>query len=218
MMKKNLITSAIAVLLFTLLLGIAYPLVITGVSQLAFPGNSSGSQLKRGGKVVGSKLLAQDFTRPVLGQNGKPKMDADGNPITEPDPKYFQPRPSATGWSPSATFFANRGPNQKSSRDFHRQQLDAYLQLEGPYNPGLTAHAVPVDAVTDSGSGVDPQISEANARVQAARIAAVRHLPVARVRTLVDRYTDGRSLGLLGETGVNVTELNLALDREAPTR
>jgi K+-transporting ATPase ATPase C chain len=217
-MRKNLTTSAIAAVLFTLMLGIAYPLLITGVAQVAFPGNSNGSQIKQGGKVVGSRLLAQDFTRPVLGANGKPKKDSDGNPVTEPDPKYFQPRPSATGWNASATFFANRGPNQKSTRAFHKEQLDGYLALEGPFNPGLTADQVPVDAVTDSASGVDPDISEANARIQSARVASVRKLPVDRVRQLVDTYTDGRSLGIFGEPGVNVTELNLALDREAPTR
>ena len=108
-MRRDLISSAIAVVVLTLVLGIAYPL-LTGVSQVAFPGNANGSKLMVNGKVVGSKLLAQDFTRPVLGANGKPKMDADGNPVTEPDPKYFQPRPSATGWSASATFFANQGP------------------------------------------------------------------------------------------------------------
>ncbi|MDX6540440.1 MAG: potassium-transporting ATPase KdpC subunit [Gaiellales bacterium] len=216
-MRKTLTTSALAILLFTLLLGVAYPLLITGAAQVAFPGKADGSQLERGGKVVGSSLLAQDFTRPVLDSNGKPKKDADGNPVTEPDPRYFQPRPSATGWNPSATFFANRGPNQRATRDFHRQQLDAYLGLERPYNPGLTAADVPVDAVTDSASGVDPHISEANARIQTARIATVRHLPLPRVRALVGRYTDGRSLGFFGEPGVNMTELNLALDREAAT-
>jgi K+-transporting ATPase ATPase C chain len=217
-MKKNLTTSAIAVVLFTLVLGVAYPLLVTGVSQVLFPGSSNGSQIERGGAVVGSRLLAQDFTRPVLDAGGKPKMDAQGNPVTEGDPKYFQPRPSATGWSPSATFFANRGPNQRSTRDFHKQQLDAYLALERPYDPGLTAAQVPVDAVTDSASGVDPHISVANSSVQAARVAAVRHLPIDQVRALVARYTDGRSLGVFGEPGVNVTELNLALDREAPAR
>jgi K+-transporting ATPase ATPase C chain len=215
-MKKNLSTSAIAVVFFTVLLGIAYPLLVTGISQVVFPGAADGSKIERGGKVVGSKLLAQDFTRPVLDSNGKPKMSG-GEPVTEPDPRYFQPRPSATGWSASATFFANRGPNQKSTRDFHKQQLDGYLALEGPFNPGLTASSVPVDAVTDSASGIDPDISEANARIQSARVASVRRLPIDRVRALVDTYTDGRSLGIFGETGVNVTQLNLALDREAPT-
>lgn len=196
-MKKTLTTSAIAAVLLTLLLGIAYPLLVTGISQVVFPGAANGSQIKRGGEVVGSTLLAQDFKR---------------------RPQYFQPRPSATGYDPSATFFANRGPNQASTRDFHRRQLRRYLALEGPYNPGLTAAGVPVDAVTDSASGVDPDISEANARIQAARVAAVRRMPVDQVRTLVARYTAGRSLGFLGETGVNVTQLNLALDREAPIR
>lgn len=196
-MRKKLTTSAIAALLFTLLLGIAYPLVITGVSQVAFPGNANGSKIERGGAVVGSRLLAQDFKR---------------------EPRYFQPRPSATGWSPSVTFFANRGPNQRSTLAFHRRQLARYLALERPFNPGLTAAQVPVDGVTDSASGVDPHISEANARIQSARVAATRHLPLPTVRGLVTRYTDGRSLGFLGEPGVNVTELNLALDREAPGR
>jgi K+-transporting ATPase ATPase C chain len=190
-MRRQLITSAIAVVLFTLVLGIAYPLLVTGVAQVVFPGNSNGSQLSRGGKVVGSKLLAQDF---------------------KGEPKYFQARPSATGWSASATFFGNQGPNQKSTRDFYRKQLASYLNLEGPYNPGLTAAGVPVDAVTYSASGVDPDISVANAGIQSARVAAVRHISIARVRALVSRYTDGRSLGLFGEPGVNVTQLNLALD------
>ena len=196
-MRRDLLSSAIAVLVLTVVLGVAYPLLVTGISQVAFPGNANGSQLEVNGKVVGSKLLAQDF-----------KGDA----------KYFQARPSATGWNPSATFFANRGPNQRSTRDFHAKALAKYLALERPYNPRLTARDVPVDAVTDSASGVDPDISQANARIQAGRVAAVRHLSRARVLALVSRYTDGRFLGVFGESGVNVTELNLALNREAPTK
>jgi K+-transporting ATPase ATPase C chain len=196
-MRRDLVSSAIAVLVLTIVLGVAYPLLVTGISQVAFPGNANGSQLKVNGKVVGSKLLAQDF---------------------KGDRKYFQPRPSATGWSPSATFFANRGPNQKSTRDFHAKALAKYLALERPYDPGLTAKDVPVDAVTDSASGVDPQISPANAGIQARRIAAVRKLPLSRVKALISTYTDGRFLGLFGESGVNVTQLNLALNREAPTK
>ncbi len=94
--------------------------------------------------------------------------------------------------------------------------LKAYLKLEGPYNPGLADAGVPVDAITQSASGVDPQISEANARIQAHRIAAVRRLPLSRVMSLVSDNTDGRFLGLFGEPGVNVLELNIALDKEAP--
>jgi potassium-transporting ATPase KdpC subunit len=212
-MKKNLITSAIAVLVFTVLLGVAYPLAMTGVAQVAFPGRADGSPIKRDGKVVGSRLLAQAWTVPVLDANGKPKKDSDGNPVVAPDPKFFQPRPSATGYSPDATFFSNRGPNQASAKFFYRDQLQAYLDLNAKYNPGLTKAKVPADAVETSGSGVDPHISKANALIQANRIAAVRNIPLSRVKTLIDENTDGRSLGLLGEPGVNTTTLNLALNR-----
>jgi K+-transporting ATPase ATPase C chain len=204
-MKKNLITSALAVLAFTLLFGIAYPLVVTGIAQVAFPDRADGSPIRQDGKIVGSKLLAGNYTQPVPGG---------AKDETEPNPKYFQPRPSATGWSPSATFFANRGPNQSSARFFYRDQLAAYLKLEGPYNPGLTNAKVPADAVTMSGSGVDPLISEANARIQARRVAAVRGITPARIDELIAGSTDGRFLGVLGEPGVNVTKLNLALDAE----
>jgi K+-transporting ATPase ATPase C chain len=204
-MKKTLISSALAVLVFTVLLGLVYPLVVTGLAQVAFPGRADGSQIRQNGKIVGSKLLAGNYTQPVPGG----KKDE-----TEPNPKYFQPRPSATGWSASATFFANRGPNQASAEFFYRDQLAAYLKLEGPYTPGLTKAKVPADAVTMSGSGVDPHISEANARIQARRVAAVRHLSLERVDALVEANTDGRFLGVLGEPGVNVTKLNLALDAE----
>jgi K+-transporting ATPase ATPase C chain len=214
-MKKNLISSAIAVLVFTVLLGVVYPVVMTGISQVAFHDRASGSPITVGGKVVGSRLLAHAYTLPVLDSNGKPKKDSDGNPVTQPDPKYFQPRPSQTGYNPNGTFFSNRGPNQSSARYFYRDQLAAYLALNGRYDPGLKDADVPQDAVTTSGSGVDPHITPANAAIQAHRIAAVRKLPPATVRSLIKANTDGRSLGFLGEPGVNVTTLNLALDREA---
>ena len=214
-MRKDLIRSSIAVVVFTVLLGLAYPLVMTGVSQVVFPGNADGSLIRQDGKVIGSHLLARDFSRPVLGADGKPEKDPEGNPVTEPDPKYFQARPSVTGYSGSTTYFANRGPNQASTRDLTRQHLEAYLQLERPFSPGLKASQVPVDAATFSASGVDPDISEANAAIQARRIASVRKLPLARVRELIKEHTDGRALGIFGEPGVNVTDLNLALDQEA---
>jgi K+-transporting ATPase ATPase C chain len=210
-MKRNLITSVLAVIVFTILLGLVYPLVITGVAQVAFPNRADGSPIKVDGKVVGSKLLAQAYTKPVLDANGQPRKDADGNPITEPDPKYFQPRPSQTDYNAHGTFFSNRGPNQASARYFYRDQLKAYIDLNGQFNPGLTNAKVPADAVTTSGSGVDPHISVDNARIQARRVAAVRNIPIAQVDQLVDDNTDGRFLGLLGEPGVNVTKLNLAL-------
>jgi K+-transporting ATPase ATPase C chain len=211
-MKRNLITSALAVIVFTVLLGLVYPLVVTGIAQVAFPNRADGSPIKVDGKVVGSTLLAQAYTKPVLDANGKPRKDSDGNPITEPDPKYFQPRPSQTDYNANGTFFSNRGPNQASAQYFYRDQLEAYIDLNGQYNPGLTNAKVPVDAVTTSGSGVDPHISVDNARIQARRVAAVRGLSPAAVDQLVDDNTDGRFLGLLGEPGVNVTKLNLALD------
>jgi potassium-transporting ATPase KdpC subunit len=214
-MRKDLLRSASAVLVFAALLGLAYPLVVTGISQVVLPGRADGSLIHRNGKVVGSSLQAQAFTKPVLDKSGKPQKDAEGNVVTEPDPEWFQPRPSQSGYSGSATFFSNRGPNQASAQYFYRDQLAAYLALEKPYDRGLTAGQVPVDAVTTSASGVDPHISVANARIQAHRIAAARRLPLAQVVALVDAHTEGRALGLLGEPGVNVLELNLALDHTA---
>lgn len=208
-MRTDLITAALAAVVFTVLFGLAYPLAITGIARVAFHDKADGSQIKRDGKVVGSRLLARAF---VVDSGRK---DADGNPIARPDPRYFQPRPSQTGYDPAATAFSNRGPNQASARLFYRHRLAAYLALERRYTPGLTPAGVPVDAVTTSASGVDPHISEANARIQANRVARVRGLTRDRVLSLVDAHTDGRFLDVLGEPGVNVTELNLALD-EAP--
>jgi potassium-transporting ATPase KdpC subunit len=213
-MRRDLISSVLAIVAITALFGLAYPLVVTGVSQVAFPGKANGSKIERNGKLVGSSLLAQDFRTPVLDANGKPKIDKDGKPVLTPDTRYFQPRPStATSYNPAATAFTNLGPNSKGARDSFKANLQGYLQLERPYDRGLSARRVPVDAVTSSASGVDPHISEANAAVQAHRIASVRRLPLARVQQLISGNTDGRFLGLLGEPGVNVLELNLALDR-----
>jgi K+-transporting ATPase ATPase C chain len=209
---KELLTATIAILVFTVLLGVAYPLVTTGISQVAFPDRADGSQVKVGGKVVGSRLVGRAFVMDTA------KKDADGNAITRPDPRYFQPRPSQTDYSATGTFFSNRGPNSAVGRFFFRDQLNAYMALEGRYDSSLTKAKVPVDAVTTSASGVDPHISPANARIQAHRIAAVRRLPLARVDQLVAEHTDGRFLGVIGEPGVNVLELNLALDKEAPAR
>jgi K+-transporting ATPase ATPase C chain len=209
---KELLTATIAILVLTVMLGVAYPLVMTGISQVAFPSKADGSQVKVGGKVVGSRLIGKAF---VLDTG---KKDSDGNAITRPDPRYFQPRPSQTDYSATGTFFSNRGPNSAVGRFFFRDQLAAYMALEGRYDPGLTKAGVPVDAVTTSGSGVDPHISKANAGIQAHRIAAVRHLPLDRVDKLIADNTDGRFLGVIGEPGVNVLELNLALDKEAPAR
>lgn len=195
-LRKDLITATIAIVFFTLTLGIAYPLLTTGVSQMLFPNASNGSRIELGGKLVGSKLIGQDF-------RGLPR--------------YFQGRPSVTEYSADVTYFNNLGPNSRELSQFFEEELKAYLVREDRYGPGLTAAEVPVDAVTTSASGVDPHISEANARIQAHRVAAVRDLPLDRVLDLIGQHTDGRFLGLFGEPGVNVLELNVALDKTPPT-
>lgn len=217
-MRRDLVTSAIAVVVFTLLLGLAYPLVVTGVSQVAFPNKADGSRIERDGKTVGSKLIGQDFTRPVLARNGQPKEDADGNPVTEPDPRYFQGRPSVSANNPAGTFFNNQGPNQQDLTDQVDGYVQTYLGLERPYTAGLTRRRIPIDAVTTSASSVDPHISKTNAEIQANRIAAVRRIPKPRLLELIDENTAGRALGFIGNPGVNVVELNLALDQETRSR
>jgi potassium-transporting ATPase KdpC subunit len=216
--RRDILGSVVAIVVLTLGFGLVYPLVMTGVAQGIFPNAADGSKVERDGKVVGSSLIGQDFRKPVLDKNGKPKVDADGKPVLEADPNWFQSRPSQSDYSANVTFFSNLGPNQKDLADQAKANLDAYLALEHPYTPTLTAAGVPVDAVTTSASGVDPHISIDNARIQANRIAAVRKAPLGRVLVLIRQHTDGRALGVLGEPGINVLELNLALDKEFPLR
>ena len=203
----------------TLVCGIAYPLVITGVSQVAFPGNANGQQIHVDGKLVGSKIIGQSFADQVV-KAGKPQVDKNGNPVTTPDPRYFQSRPSATlpADNAAATAFSNLGPNSIATKTALVANIQAYIALEKPYVPGLDAARVPVDAADSSASGIDPDISPANADIQAHRIAAVRHLSLTRVMALISTYTHGRGLGFSGERGVNVLELNLALDRVTGAR
>jgi potassium-transporting ATPase KdpC subunit len=191
-MRRDIITSVIGILAFTLLLGIVYPLFITGVSQVAFPGNANGQQVKVNGRLVGSKIVGQSFVS---------------------DSRYFQSRPSATtpAYNAAASTFSNLGPNNKATEEAIAENIKAYLTLERPYNPGLTAAGVPVDAANSSASGLDPEISPANAHIQAHRVAALRHISLSSVDKLIDKYTSGRGLGFSGEQGVNVLELNLAL-------
>ncbi|HEU0195004.1 MAG TPA: potassium-transporting ATPase subunit KdpC [Gaiellales bacterium] len=193
-MRKDLIRSAIAIVAVTAVFGFAYPAVMTGFALLAFHNKADGSLITENGRVVGSKLSAQAFT----GQ------------------RYFHPRPSATDppYDADGTTFSNLGPNSKQLESLVMQRVHAILKLEGPYNPGLTAARIPVDAVTASGSGIDPEISMAYAELQAPRVASLRGLPLATVQSLIGANTDGRSLDFLGEPGVNVLELNLALDQE----
>ena len=213
--RQNALTAVLAMIVMTVLLGLAYPLAITGISQVAFPGNANGQQVKVNGRLVGSKIIGEQFADVVTGKNGKVELDKNGNPVTTPDPRYFQTRPSATTPpdNAAATTFSNLGPNNLTTEQEIAANVKAYLALERPYDPGLTAARVPVDAADSSASGVDPDISVANARIQAHRIAAVHHVTLRTVDQLVATYTTGRSLGIFGEPGVNVLELNLALNR-----
>ena len=168
--SKDIITAALAMLVITVLCGILYPLVITGIGQVAFHANANGQLVKVDGHVVGSKLIGQNFATQVIGKNGKPEM-SDGEPVTTPDPKFFQTRPSDTddGVDNAAfTSFANYGPNSTITLAALKSNIASYIALNGKYVPGgLTAAKVPVDAADTSASGVDPDISVANADIQA---------------------------------------------------
>jgi potassium-transporting ATPase KdpC subunit len=213
-LKRDIVTAAIGIVVLTLFLGIVYPLVVTGISQVAFPGNADGQLVYVNGKLVGSKIIGQNFALQVV-KNGKPQVDKSGNPVTVPDPRYFQVRPSATvpPNNAAATTFSNLGPNNVATEQAIAANIKAYVALEKPYDRALTTGKVPVDAANTSASGIDPDISVANADIQAHRIAAVRHLPMATVLHLISQNTTGRGLGFSGEPGVDVFDLNLALDR-----
>jgi potassium-transporting ATPase KdpC subunit len=189
-MRRQLLPALGMLLVFTVLTGLAYPLVVTGVAQAAFHDKANGSLVKVDGKVVGSKWIGQNFT----------------------EARYFHPRPSAAGehgYDPTSSSGSNLGPTNPDFLKTVGERVSAYRRENG-----LGADVkVPVDAVTASASGLDPEISVANARLQAHRVAGARGLPLDAVQALVAHHTDGRSLGFLGEAGVNVLELNLALDR-----
>ena len=193
-MLRDLKSGVIAVVLLTVVFGLALPALFTGFAQVAFSHEANGSLVSVGGKVVGSRLDAQAF--------GKSQ--------------YFHERPSATtpAYNAAGTTFANLGPTNPALARSIKSEAAAILKLERPFNPGLTIGDIPVDAVTTSASGVDPDISPAYAQLQARRVASVRHLSLATVERLIHAHTDGRSFGFLGEPGVNVLELNVALDRE----
>jgi K+-transporting ATPase ATPase C chain len=212
-MRRDIVTSVIGIVVLTVLLGIVYPLFIEGVSQVAFSGNANGQRLYVAHHLAGSKIIGQAFEVPVLGKNGKPE-EKEGKPVLEPNPRYFQSRPSATEPAPynaAASTFSNLGPNSTHTKEADAEHIKEYLALNKPYDPGLTVAKIPVDAVNSSGSGLDPQISVANARIQAHRIAYVHETSLAAIDRLISHYTSSRGLGFSGEPGVNVLELNLVL-------
>ncbi len=191
-MAKLTLQSLLMLLLMTLLTGIAYPLLVTGIAQSVFPRQANGSVIERGGKPAGSELIGQPFD----------------------DPRYFWSRPSATSpqaYNGGASAGSNLGTANPALADAVKQRIAA-LKAADPGN----AASIPVDLVTASASGLDPQISPAAAHYQVARVARVRHLDAARVQALVDQATEGRQLGMLGEPRVNVLRLNLMLDQGSP--
>ena len=187
-MLKQLRPAIISFLLLSLLTGIAYPLLVTGLSQATMPAKANGSLIVKGGKPVGSELIGQSFS----------------------DPKYFWGRPSATGPVPNnaaASSGSNLGPTNPALMDAVKARVQALRDAD----PG-NQQPVPVDLVTTSGSGLDPHITPAAAEYQISRVARVRNLNPDTVRNLVKEHTEGRQFGILGEPRVNVLELNLALD------
>jgi K+-transporting ATPase ATPase C chain len=195
-MRRQLVTGLLMTIALTVIFGLAYPLAMTGVAQGLMSKRADGSFVKQDGKVVGSSLIGQRF---VL-KNG------------DPDPRYFQSRPSAAGengYDAMSSSASNDGPSNPTLLTNVRDRVVAYRELNGL----PVSASVPVDAVTASASGLDPDISVANAELQAPRVARIRHLSTARVLALVKQHTDDRQLGILGEKTVNVLDLNLALDR-----
>jgi potassium-transporting ATPase KdpC subunit len=187
-MKRQIYPSIMMTILATVLFGLIYPLAITGLAQVMFPWRANGSLIADGGRVAGSVLIGQPFS----------------------DPKYFWGRLSATSpypYNAASSSGSNLGPTNQALLDEVKQRIDDLHKAD----PGNTA-PIPVDLVTSSASGLDPDISPAAAQYQAARVARVRHLPVETVEALIRRHTQGPQFGILGEPRVNVLELNRALD------
>jgi len=188
---RNAVRALIATLVLAVITGLVYPLVMTGFAQIAFHGHANGSVIHADGREVGSALIGQLWT----------------------GSQWFYGRPSAIAspYDASTSSGSNLGPLSRALADEIEQRIADILKVEGPYHPGLTAVDIPVDLLTASASGLDPDISPAAAMFQAPRIAAVRHVSIAQIQALIRAHTDGRSLGVLGEPRVNVLQLNLAL-------
>lgn len=190
-MKKNLITAILMTIATTILLGIIYPLLVTGLAQLIFPKQANGQLIQKDGKTVGSRILAQAFSSPA----------------------YFHPRPSfaGNGYDPTSTNGSQLGPTNQKLIDRVRGDVST-VHAENPTQP------VPIDLVTGSASGLDPHITPATAEFQLPRVAKERGTSVEQLRALVQKHTEDRQFGFLGEPRVNVLELNLELDQRFPTR
>jgi K+-transporting ATPase ATPase C chain len=189
--KRNLIAAVLMTVVTTVLLGLVYPLVVTGLAQVMFPAKANGQLIERNGSVIGSRIIGQAFS----------------------SPGYFRSRPSAagTGYDATSSGGTNLGPTNKKLVDAVKAAVDD-AKKENPEMP------VPIDLVTSSASGLDPHISPAAALFQVPRVARERGIQESDVRRLVDTYTYGRQLGFFGEPGVNVLELNLALDAQYPMK
>lgn len=192
-MFRQLLPALKMVVLMTVLTGLIYPGVVTAICQLVFPDKANGSLIERDGKVIGSSLIAQQFTRP----------------------EYFHPRPSAAGngFDPTASSGSNLGPTSQKLID----RMKASATQFRSENPDFTG-SIPADAITQSGSGLDPEISVANAAAQAARVAKARGADASQIQNLIASATQPRDLGFLGEARVDVLQLNLQLDRRFPKK
>jgi K+-transporting ATPase ATPase C chain len=191
---RTLIVAIRMTIVLTVLTGLIYPIAMTGICQVLLHRQAQGSLIVRNDKVIGSSLIGQNFSAPG----------------------YFHSRPSAAGdkgYDASASSGSNLGPTNKALIEAVKSRLKGVIEE----NPGTTAGQVPIDLVTASGSGLDPEISPAAAQLQVPRVAKARGISEEQVRQLVDQSTRGRWLGILGEPGVNVLQLNLALDEAAPS-
>ncbi len=211
-MRRQLLPALISMIVFTIVLGIGYPLLVTGIGQVAFADKANGSRVSVNGKDVGSSLLGQTFTKAKY-FHGRPTAAgaaATGSDATDPNNAKKTVPNDPGDLSQDISSGSNLGPTNPDLISTVKQRVADYRR-ENRLAPGAK---VPADAVTASASGLDPHISVANARLQAPRVARARRMSVAKVKQLIDAHTDGRVLGFMGEPGVNVLELNIALDQQ----